>query len=81
MRLHRRRQLLEVPGLISMTHRELHVTFTDGREVIVQTERDDTHGRRWIDEGAAEWLARTDVLAARSVQVDRVAMTGRKTYR
>lgn len=64
-----------------MTHRELHVTFTDGREVIVQTERDDNHGRRWIDEAAAEYLERDDVTAARSVPVERIAMTGRKTYR
>ncbi len=65
-----------------MTHRELHVTYADGVERIVATERDDSDGRRKLDAMAFAYMGRPNVTAARTIPVQRIASTtGRRTYR
>lgn len=63
------------------TNLELTVYYQDGRAAVEQTARNDEPGREQIDRIALNRLGDPDVLRVVVAGTDRIAQTGRKSYR
>lgn len=64
-----------------MTRLQVSTENADGSRSVVDTYRADARGRRDVDRKAAELLSQSGVARVIVEQVDRIAATGRRSYR